>query len=69
MALNGCAECLKKQRELDRLTEELQRLKQTVRYQERQGMGWVFGSSTPSAKPGRRVYPNRSSASPGSLAV
>ena len=28
MAINGCAECLKKQRAIDRLTEELQRLKQ-----------------------------------------
>ena len=50
MALNGCAECLKKQREIDRLTEELQRLKQKLRYQERQGMEGFFGSSTPSAK-------------------
>jgi transposase len=50
MALNGCAECLKKQRALDRLTEELQRLKQKLRYQERQGLEGFFGSSTPSAK-------------------
>jgi len=50
MALNGCAECLKKQREIDRLTEALQRLKQKLRYQERQGIEGFFGSSTPSAK-------------------
>jgi transposase len=50
MALNGCVECLKKQRELDQLTEELQRLKQKLHYQERQGMEGFFGSSTPSAK-------------------
>jgi transposase len=50
MVLNGCAECLKKQRALDRLTEELQRLKQKLRYQERQAMEGFFGSSTPSAK-------------------
>jgi transposase len=50
MALNGCAECLKKQRAIDRLTEELQRLKQKLRDQERQGREGFFGSSTPSAK-------------------
>ena len=50
MAINGCAECLKKQREIDRLTEELQRLKQKLRYQERQVMDGFFGSATPSAK-------------------
>jgi len=32
MAINGCAECLKKQREIDRLAEALQRLKQKLRY-------------------------------------
>jgi hypothetical protein len=32
MAINGCAECLKKQQAIDRLTEELHRLKQKLRY-------------------------------------
>jgi transposase len=50
MAINGCAECLKKQREIDRLTEENQRLKQKLRYQERQAQEGFFGASTPSAK-------------------
>ena len=50
MAINGCAACLKKQREIDRLTEELQRLQQKLRYQERQVTDGLFGSSTPSAK-------------------
>jgi transposase len=50
MAINGCAECLKKQREIDRLTEELQRLRQKLRYQERQATEGFFGSATPSAK-------------------
>jgi len=50
MAINGCAECLKKQREIDQLTEELQRLRQKLRYQERQAMAGFFGSATPSAK-------------------
>ncbi len=50
MAMNGCAECLKKPRIIDRLTEENQRLKQKLRYQERQATEGVFGSRTPSAK-------------------
>jgi transposase IS66-like protein len=50
MALNGCAECLQKPREIDRLTEELYRLKQTLRYQERQATEGFFGSATPSAQ-------------------
>jgi hypothetical protein len=50
MAINGCAECPKKQRKIDRLTEELQRLKQKLRYQERQATKGFFGSATPSAK-------------------
>jgi hypothetical protein len=50
MALNGCAECLKKQREIDRLTEVLQRLKQKLRYQERQATEGFFGSAPPSTK-------------------
>ena len=31
MAINGCAECLKKQREIDRLTGENPRLQQKLR--------------------------------------
>jgi transposase len=50
MAINGGAECLKKQRKIDRLTEELQRLKQKLRSQERQATEGFFGSATPSAK-------------------
>jgi hypothetical protein len=50
MALNGSAAYLKKRRELERLTEELQRLKQTLRYQERQATAGFFGSAIPSAK-------------------
>jgi hypothetical protein len=38
MALNGCAACVKKQRELARLPEARQRLTQTLRSQERQGL-------------------------------
>ncbi len=50
LAINGCAECLKQQREIDRLTEALQRLRQQRRYQERQATAGFFGSATPSAK-------------------
>jgi hypothetical protein len=48
--MNECAACLKKQRAIDRLTEELQRLRQKLRYQERQATEGFFGSATPSAK-------------------
>lgn len=48
-ASNGCAECLTKQRESGRLTEELQRLRQKLRYQERQATEGFFGAATPSA--------------------
>jgi hypothetical protein len=50
MAINGCAEYLKKQREIDRLAEELHRLKQKFRYQDRQVTEGFFSSATPSAK-------------------
>jgi hypothetical protein len=50
MAINGCAACLQKQRVIDRLTEENQRLKPRLRYQERQAAEGCFGSGPPSAK-------------------
>ena len=50
MALNGCAECLRQPREVDRLTEELHRLKQRLQYQERRATEGFFGSATPAAK-------------------
>jgi transposase len=50
MALNRGAECLKKQREIARLTEENHRLKPRLRYQARQAREGFFGASTPSAK-------------------
>jgi hypothetical protein len=50
MAMNGCAECLQTQRAIDRLTEARQRLKQQLRYQERQATAGFFGAATPSAK-------------------
>jgi hypothetical protein len=50
MERNGCAECLQKQQEIDRLTEALQALKPKLRYQERQATEGFFGAATPSAK-------------------
>jgi transposase len=50
MAINGGAECLQKQREIDRLTEAHQRLRQKLRSQVRQATEGFFGSATPSAK-------------------
>jgi transposase len=48
--VNGCPECLKKQREIDRLHEEILSLKDKLRYQERKAKEGYFGSSTPSSK-------------------
>lgn len=48
-AINGWAECLKKQREIDPRTEALQRLRQQLRYPERQALAGFFGSAPPSA--------------------
>src|SRR5262249_29288416 len=73
MAIHGCADCLKKQREIDRLTEELQCLKQKLRDQERQATEGFFGSATPSAKRPVKANtapaqePKRKGARPGHL--
>ena len=48
--LTYCAECLKKQQEIDRLREENARLKDRLRYQERTARQGAFGASTPSSK-------------------
>ena len=45
-----CEECLNKQREIDHLKDEIQRLKHKLRYQDRKGKEGFFGSSTSSAK-------------------
>jgi transposase len=71
--INSCPECLKKQREIDALQEENQRLKQKLRYQERKAEEGIFGSSTPSSKiplkPNRREKQGRKpkGARPGHL--
>ncbi len=46
---NLCEGCLEKQREIDRLREEVQRLKVRLNQRERQQKEGVFGSSTPSS--------------------
>lgn len=48
--MNLCEDCLAKQREIDRLTEEVVRLKQALRRRERKQEQGFFGSSTPSAQ-------------------
>jgi transposase len=48
--INGCEECLKKQRKIDELTEENQRLKAKLGYLKRKEQQGYFGASTPSSK-------------------
>jgi transposase len=45
--INNCEGCLEKQRKIDQLLEEIQRLKAKLRYQERKEKESLFGSSTP----------------------
>lgn len=48
--VNNCEGCLEKQRKIDQLLEEVQRLKAKLRYQERKDKEGFFGSSTPSSR-------------------
>lgn len=48
--VNTCQQCLAKQREIDRLTEENQRLRAKLAQQKRKDQAGFFGSSTPSAQ-------------------
>ncbi len=48
--INTCQQCLDKQREIDRLTEENQRLRAQLSQQKRKAQEGFFGSSTPSAQ-------------------
>ena len=48
--VNNCEGCLQKQRKIDQLLEELQRLKAKFRYQERKDQEGFFGASTPSSQ-------------------
>ena len=56
MAVNGCLMCLRKQRRIDELEEEVRSLREKLRYQARKGREGLFGSSTPSSK--RPVKPS-----------
>src|SRR5262245_53294539 len=47
--VNLCEGCLEKQREIDRLREEVQRLRVKLNLRERKQQEGVFGSSTPSS--------------------
>ena len=47
---NNCEGCLEKQRTIDHLVEELERLKAKLRYQERKEKEGFFGASTPSSQ-------------------
>lgn len=49
-SVHACRNCVEKQRQIDRLTEEVARLKAKLRYQERTAKEAPFGSATPSAK-------------------
>jgi transposase len=48
--VNTCPGCLEKQREIDRLKDENQRLKAVLRYRQRKQADGPFGSSTPSSQ-------------------
>ncbi len=48
--INTCSECFEKQRQIDSLSEEVERLKARFRVRERKQKEGVFGSSTPSSK-------------------
>lgn len=50
MMFDYCEECLNKQREIDYLKDENQRLRQKLRYKDRKDNEGFFGSSTSSAK-------------------
>ena len=48
--VNNCEGCLEKQRQIDQLLEQVQRLKAKLRYQERKEQEGFFGASTPSSQ-------------------
>jgi transposase len=50
LGVNACSSCLEKQREIDRLRQEVTQLKAKLRYRERNQQQGPFGSSTPSSQ-------------------
>jgi transposase len=70
VAVSACPQCLEKQREIDRLREEVTRLKQQLRYRERQAEQGPFGASTPSSRaPHKGNSPPEQRAKQGGAAV
>ncbi len=50
MGINNCSICLERQRKIDKLTEEVHRLRQALGHQQRTAREGLFGSSTPSSQ-------------------
>ncbi len=50
MSITYCPECFEKQRRIDKLEEECERLRGGLAYQERVATEGYFGSSTPSSQ-------------------
>ena len=50
LGVNSCQRCLDKQREIDRLKQDNQRLRQQLSKQKRKDKAGLFGSSTPSSQ-------------------
>jgi transposase len=48
--INNCPQCLEKQRKIDTLTQEIERLKAKLRRDQRKQIEGAFGSATPSSK-------------------
>jgi transposase len=50
LGVSSCSSCLQKQREIDRLKDEVTQLKAKLRYRQRTQQQGAFGSSTPSSQ-------------------
>jgi hypothetical protein len=50
MGINNCSLCLDKQRKIDQLEDEVDRLKRVLGKRRQNEKGGFFGSSTPSSK-------------------
>ncbi len=56
LGVNSCQSCLDKQREIDRLKQENQRLREQLSKQKRKDKAGFFGSSTPSSQLPLKAY-------------
>lgn len=59
MGINNCPICLEKQREIDSLKEEVDRLRQALGREKRKANEGLFGSSTSSGKRPVKQMPRR----------